>query len=56
MSDPGTAWHPHYMAGDLPDLDGGQMAVHLTKPECADERDAGPLAAEDSADSPEGEV
>ena len=55
-TDPGTEWHPHYKAGDLPDLDDTAVTVHLAKPEHADEREAGPLAAEDSALSPEGEV
>jgi hypothetical protein len=55
-TDPGTEWHPHYKDGGLPDLDDAQMADHLRKPEGAEEREAGPFAAEDSLDSPEGWV
>lgn len=51
--DPGRSWHPRYTSGDLPDLTDEDMKAHLAKPEYADERDAGPLAAEDSAETPE---
>lgn len=58
--DPGTAWHPKpekFVDGLLPDLDDEQVAEHLTKPEAADQSDAGrSLAAEDSTETPDGEV
>ena len=55
--DPGTTWHPAAKSGDLPDLTEAEVAEHLAKPEAAEQVDAGrSLAAEDSAQSPEGEV
>lgn len=63
--DPGTAWHPRAdkteardADGLLLDLDDDQVAEHAAKPEAADQLDAGvePMSAEDSAESPDGEV
>lgn len=62
--DPGTAWHPRVDkegarndAGHLVDLDDDAVMEHAAKPEAAEQIDAsGPLAAEDSAHSPDGEV
>lgn len=63
--DPGTAWHPRPDktearddAGLLHDLDDDAVAEHLAKPETADQLDAGvePMSAEDSAETPDGEV
>jgi hypothetical protein len=61
--DPGTAWHPRkpeaYDAdGNLRDLNDDEVHEHLHKPESQDQPDARrlPLAAEDSTESPEGEV
>ena len=60
--DPGTTWHPRpdkpnarLENGDLPDLNDRELAEHMMKPE--EFPDTGePAAAEDSAESPEGEV
>lgn len=62
--DPGTAWHPRPDkvearddAGDLLDLDDDEVVEHQTKPEAADQLDAGRcLSAEDSEHTPPGEV
>lgn len=63
--DPGTDWHPrpgHEEAwdedGNLANLSEAQVAQHLDKPEAATQVDAGvpPMAAEDSAESPEDQV
>lgn len=62
--DPGTAWHPRPDKTDARDADGhlldlgdAQVAEHATKPEAADQVDAGQmLSAEDSAETPDGEV
>lgn len=65
VDDPGTDWHPRPDKaeawgehGELFDLDDDQVAEHQMKPEAVDQVDAGvePLAAEDSALSPEGQV
>lgn len=62
--DPGTAWHPRPDKseardddGNLRDLDDDTVAEHAAKPEATEQPDAGtPLAAEDSTESPDGEV
>jgi hypothetical protein len=62
--DPGTEWHPREdkaeardSEGNLYDLDDNDVAEHERKPEAAEQIDAGQvLSAEDSAESPEGEV
>lgn len=62
--DPGTNWHPRRDKagartedGLLVDLDDDQVLEHQAKPETADQVDAGVLlAAEDSAETPEGVV
>ena len=62
--DQGTTWHPD-RDGDLPDLDQGELALHCEKRESHDLYDGfrrraregrDPGAAEDSEESPEGEV
>lgn len=62
-SDPGTDWHPREkpgardVAGNLADLDDIDVEDHRTKPEVVHQPDAEePLAAEDSALSPDGVV
>lgn len=62
--DPGCDWHPREdkaeardADGNLHDLSDDEVAEHADKPEVNDQPDAGrSLAAEDSAQSPEGEV
>lgn len=62
--DPGTSWHPRPDkegarddAGHLVDLDDDAVMEHAAKPETADQVDAsGPMAAEDSAETPDGVV
>ena len=62
--DAGTTWHPRAdkaeawtPSGLLRDLDDEQVREHRAKPEAADQIDAArPMAAEDSAETPEGVV
>ena len=63
--DPGTMWHPRAdkqeardQAGNLKDLSDDEVEEHFSKPEVSDQIDAGrpPLAAEDSVETPDGEV
>jgi hypothetical protein len=54
--DPGTAWHPRGCTM-LADLDDDEALEHQAKPEVSQQIDAGRLlGAEDSSESPEGEI
>lgn len=60
--DPGTEWHPDkpeaYTEDGLRDLSDEEVVAHTLKPEVFEQPDAGvePLAAEDSRETPEGEI
>lgn len=62
-TDPGTEWHPDkpeaYTEDGLRDLSDEEVAAHVLKPEVLEQHDAACgefLAAEDSRETPEGEI